>query len=81
MCEESGLEPGELVGTLSDCHIYENLMPATLELVKREEKELPQVKIKRKEDRSFSIFDWTYEDVELINYNPHPKLNMGEVTV
>jgi thymidylate synthase len=81
LCEESGLKPGELVGVLEDCHIYENHMSATKELLKREEKELPQVKIKRKEDGSFSIFDWTYEDVELIDYNPHPKLDMGSVTV
>lgn len=81
LCEESGLEPGELSGRFIDCHIYENQLDAAKELVKREEKDLPQVKIKRKEDGSFSIFDWTYEDVELINYNPHPKMNMGAVTV
>lgn len=81
LCEESGLEPGELSGRFIDCHIYENQLDAAKELVKREEKDLPQVKIKRKEDGSFSIFDWTYEDVELINYDPHPKMDMGKVTI
>ena len=81
LCEESGLEPGELVGVLSDCHLYTNTIDSVKILLEREEKELPQLKIKRKPDNSFSIFDWTYKDMELINYNPHPKLNMGAVTV
>ena len=81
LCEESGLEPGELVGNLQDCHIYDNLMSSTEELVKREERELPIVNIDRQKDGSFSIFDWTYENVSTYNYNPHPKLHMGKVTV
>jgi thymidylate synthase len=80
-CEESGLKPGELVGVLSDCHLYENTLPSARELVKREEVSLPQVKIKRKEDGSFSIFNWTYDEVELIGYNPQEKIDMGQVTV
>lgn len=81
LCEESRLQPGELVGVFADCHVYENQLPAIQELLKREERELPTVRIKRKSDGSFSIFDWTWEDVELIDYNPHPKLDMGTVTV
>jgi len=81
LCEESGLQPGELVGVFADCHVYKNQIPAIKELLEREEKDLPQVKIKRKPDDSFSIFDWTWEEVELLNYNPHPKLDMGKVTV
>lgn len=81
LCEESGLVPGELVGVLSDCHLYENTIPSVRILLEREEKELPTVKIKRKPDGSFSIFDWKYDEVELIGYNPHPKVNMGAVTV
>jgi thymidylate synthase len=81
LCEESGLEPGELVGVFADCHVYQNQLPAIQELLKREEKELPMVKIKRKEDGSFSIFDWTWKDVELVGYNPHSPINIGKVTV
>jgi thymidylate synthase len=80
-CEESGLEPGELVGVLSDCHVYENTIESAKELISREENKLPNIKIKRKEDGSFSIFDWTWSDVELIDYNPHPPIDMGKVTV
>jgi thymidylate synthase len=81
LAEEAGLKPGELVGTLADCHIYCNLLDNARELVKREENTLPTVKIKRKNDGSFSIFDWTWDDVELIGYDPHPAINMGSVTV
>lgn len=81
LCEESGLEPGELVGVLSDCHLYENTMESAKLMISREEKDLPTVKIKRKEDGSFSIFDWEWSDVELIGYDPHPAINMGSVTV
>jgi thymidylate synthase len=81
LCEESGLQPGELVGKLEDCHLYDNTIGPMQELVSREEKELPQMKIKRKTDGKFSIFDWEYTDVELIGYDPHPAINVGAVTV
>jgi thymidylate synthase len=81
LCKESGLKPGELVGTLADCHIYDNLMDNAQELIKREEKELPTITIKDKADGTFSIFDWTWDQVELIGYDPHPPIKMGEVTV
>lgn len=80
LCEESGLKPGELVGTLADCHIYENHLPAARELVERSESILPEVKIKRNGE-AFSIFNWTYDQVDLIGYNPQEKLDIGAVTV
>lgn len=81
LCVESGLYAGELVGVLEDCHIYENQLESVKELLTREEKELPIVRICFPDNKEFSIFDWTYEDIILENYNPHPKLNMGQVTV
>jgi len=81
LCEESGLEPGELVGTLADCHLYENTLTSAKLMVQRDENPLPSVKIKRKEDGSFSIFNWEWNEVELIGYDPHPAIDMGSVTV
>lgn len=80
LCEESGLKPGELVGTLADCHIYENHLPAARELVGRVEGVLPEVKIERNGE-AFSIFDWTYDQVDLLGYEPQDKLDIGAVTV
>lgn len=81
LCKESGLEPGELVGTLSDCHLYNNTLEAVKTMVEREEKQLPTLNIKSKTDGSFSIFDWNWNDTELIGYDPHPAIEMGKVTV
>jgi thymidylate synthase len=81
LCEESGLKPGELVGTLADCHIYENHLDAAKVLCERSEEQLPTVQIKRKNDGSFSIFDWAFTDVDIFNYNPLPPVVVGAVTV
>lgn len=87
LAEEAGLIPGELVGTLADCHIYENHLEAAKELVKREERALPKLCIKYSQpdnhtrEPSFSIFDWEWSDVDLTGYNPHDKIDVGAVTV
>jgi thymidylate synthase len=90
LAKEANLVPGELVGTLADCHIYENHMDAARELIKREEKELPKLKIvtpqgldlqANRTERKFSIFDWEWRDAVLTGYNPHDKINVGSVTV
>jgi thymidylate synthase len=87
LCEESGLTPGELVGNLVDCHLYENQIEAAKALIERDENPLPEIAIKYKApdnytlSPSFSIFDWEYTDVELVGYNPHPPIDMGSVTV
>lgn len=78
---EAQLQPGELVGTLADCHIYENHLDAAKELVTREEKELPKLNIKYNENNGFDIFDWIWSEATLTNYNPHDKIEVGKVTV
>lgn len=81
LCEESGLSPGILQGRFIDNHIYTNQIDAALSLLEREERDLPKVIIKRKSDGSFSIFDWTHKDIELVGYNPHPPVKIGAITV
>lgn len=80
----SGFKPGNLSGMLVDCHIYENQIDTAWEQVTRRPKKLPSVSIKNKSGKlgkAFHVLDWTYEDVELLNYDPHPKINFGAVTV
>lgn len=79
LCEESGLIPGELVGILEDCHIYENQIDGAKEQITREPKSLPTLVISNNED--FNIFTWTHKDLELLSYNPHSKIDFGEVAV
>ena len=63
------LEPGEFVWTGGDTHLYTNhLEQANLQLT-REPFPLPKLVIKRKPD---SVFDYQYEDFEIVNYQYHP---------
>lgn len=71
------LEPGELVHTLGDTHLYSNhIEQARLQLA-REPLRLPQMLIKRSVR---SIFEFDYEDFELVGYEAHPHIR-GEVAV
>lgn len=65
----TGLELGEFIWTGGDCHIYSNHMDQVTEQLTREPRPLPQLVIKRKVE---SIFDFTYDDFELVGYDPHP---------
>ena len=71
------LEVGDFVHTLGDAHLYLNhLEQANLQLT-REFRPLPQLKLNpAKKD----LFDFTYEDVEIIGYDPHPAIK-AEVAV
>ena len=67
--QQCDLLPGEFVWTGGDVHLYTNhIEQAKLQLT-REPFALPQLNILRKPD---SIFDYQYEDFEIVNYQPHP---------
>ncbi len=71
MAQVTGLEPGDFVWTGGDTHIYLNhLEQAKLQLT-RETRSLPQMKINPDVK---SIFDFKFEDFELVNYDPHPHI-------
>ena len=65
------LEVGDFIHTIGDAHIYNNHIDQIKLQLSRETRELPDIKIKRKVN---SIFDFKYEDFELIGYNPHPAI-------
>ncbi len=68
VCE---LEPGEFVHTFGDAHLYSNhLEQAKLQLT-RECRTLPQLELN---PSIKSIFNFSYEDFQLKNYNPHPHI-------
>ncbi|MFN0202693.1 MAG: thymidylate synthase [Bacteroidia bacterium] len=68
----TGYEAGDFVHTLGDVHIYNNHFEQVNLQLSREMRPLPQIKIKRQVN---SIFDFEYEDFELLNYNPHPRIS------
>ncbi len=71
------LEPGELVHTLGDTHLYSNhIEQARLQLT-REPLRLPQMRINRSVR---SIFEFDYDDFELVGYEAYPHIK-AEVAV
>jgi len=67
----TGYEVGDFVHTLGDAHIYSNHMDQVNLQLSRSPKPLPQVRIKRE---VASIFDFKYEDFEIIGYDPDPAI-------
>lgn len=66
-----GLKPGEFIHTLGDAHLYSNhLDQAKLQLT-RDFRPLPTMKINPEVQ---NIFDFKFEDFELLNYDPHPHI-------
>ncbi len=71
------LEVGDFVHAFGDAHLYSNhIEQANLQL-SRELRPLPTMKIN---PNVKDIFGFTYEDFELLNYDPHPHIK-GEVAV
>lgn len=71
MAQVTGLEPGEFIHTTGDTHLYLNhLEQAKLQLT-REPRPLPKMLINPDVK---SIFDFKYEDFQLVDYNPHPHI-------
>lgn len=77
IAQQAGLEVGDFVWTGGDCHIYENHLEQVRLQLEREPYPAPTLVIKRKPD---SIFDYTYEDFEIVDYQHHPAIR-GAVAV
>ncbi|MBN1822394.1 MAG: thymidylate synthase [Prolixibacteraceae bacterium] len=77
IAQVTGLKPGDFVHTLGDGHIYLNHMEQVRLQLTREPYKLPTMKINPDVK---SIFDFKYEDFELVNYEAHPHIK-GEVAV
>jgi thymidylate synthase len=77
MAQVTGLKPGDFVHTLGDAHLYLNhIEQAKLQLTRKTRK-LPTMKLNPERT---SIFDFKYEDFELINYDPHPHIK-GKISI
>ena len=65
MAQQTSLKPGEFVWTGGDCHLYSNHVEQAQQQLQRSPFPLPELAIKRRAD---SIFDYRFEDFELIGY-------------
>ena len=71
------LEVGEFVHTFGDAHIYNDHTNQIQLQLSRSPRKLPTLKIKRVVK---NIFDFKFEDFEIVNYDPHPHIK-GKVSV
>ncbi|MBU0654726.1 MAG: thymidylate synthase [Gammaproteobacteria bacterium] len=71
MAQVTGLKPGEFVHTLGDAHLYLNHLQQTDLQLSREPYPLPQLKIN---PDVTDLFDFKYEDFELLGYEHHPHI-------
>lgn len=73
LAKETGLQEGKLVGFLADTHIYVNHVEGAKEQLTRDPNTYPLPRI---ETPNFtSIFDWKYEDSQVIGYQSYPKIS------
>ena len=71
IAQVTDLQPGDFVHTFGDVHLYNNHIDQAKEQLSRDTRPLPQMKINPKIK---DITAFTFEDFELINYNPHPHI-------
>lgn len=71
IAHECGLEAGEFVHTLGDAHVYLNHTEQANLLLSREPRNLPQISLNP--DKK-SVFDFDFEDIQLLNYQPMPAI-------
>jgi len=74
---QTGLGVGDFVWTGGDCHIYDNHVEQVRTQLEREPFAAPALRITRDRD---SIFDYEYDDLEIVGYEHHPAIR-GAVAV
>jgi thymidylate synthase len=71
MAKVTGLKPGEFIHTLGDAHLYSNHLEQAKLQLSRNIKPLPKMIINPDVKE---IFDFSFEDFTLLNYDPHPHI-------
>ena len=77
VAQVTGYQPGEFIHTFGDAHLYNNHLDAARLQLTREPRPLPTIRLN---PAVTSLFDFTYEDFEVLGYDPHPHLP-GKVAV
>jgi len=68
VCKETRLEPGELIGSFGDMHLYQNHIEQAKEQLDRDSFDLPELKVS-----CYDIYRGDF-DAELINYKSQPAI-------
>ena len=77
VAQVTNYKPGDFIHTFGDVHLYSNHVEQVQEQLSRSPKKLPKIKLNSK---ITSIFDFKYDDFELIGYDPYPLIK-GKVAV
>jgi thymidylate synthase len=72
VAQQCDLEPGEIVHSIGDMHLYSNHIEQAKLQLSREPRPLPRLVIKRK---PASIFDYKFDDFAIEGYDPHPGIS------
>jgi thymidylate synthase len=70
LAQQCNLAVGDFIWTGGDCHIYDNHVAQVTEQLSRDPRPYPELVLAQRD----SIFDYTYDDVEIRNYDPHPAI-------
>jgi len=71
VAQQCDLDVGDFVWTGGDCHIYSNHFDQVREQLAREPRPYPMLRLRR---RPPTLFDYAYEDFEIVGYDPHPPI-------
>jgi thymidylate synthase len=71
IAQQVDLEVGELVWTGGDCHVYDNHVEQVRTQVARDGFPFPRLQLRR----AASLFDYAYEDIEVVGYEHHPAIS------
>ena len=71
LAQQADLGVGDFIWTGGDCHLYSNHLEQADEQLAREPLPLPRLAIRRRPE---SIFDYEYDDFEILNYEAHPHI-------
>lgn len=71
VAQQTNLGVGDFIWTGGDCHIYNNHFDQVKEQLSREPRPYPKLVIHRKPK---SIFDYKFEDFEIVDYDPWPTI-------
>ena len=77
VAQVTGYQPGEFIHTFGDAHLYTNHLDAARLQLSREPRPLPTIRLN---PAVTSLFDFSYEDFEVLGYDPHPHIP-GKVAV
>lgn len=71
VAQQTNLNVGDFIWTGGDCHLYSNHFAQVEQQLQREPLSLPELAIKR---RPASIFDYQFDDFDVLNYESHPHI-------